>query len=271
MAANNEIGCINNLKAIGTVAHDAKVPFHTDAVQLFGKYKIPLRASRVDAVSMSFHKLYGPMGLGLLIVSNELVDGYGLQGQIAGTQQGALRGGTENVPSIAGALPALRDTFTNRISKNKKMFDLKNMLIYELSTILPQGDYKKYFSARHSDRPKQNEFVVLGPVNFNGYRQPAVLPNTLLVAFAKNIVSDGKPFCNVLVKKCLDKKNIVVSVGSACATSSARASHVMYAIRAPQVIRQGVMRISLSDHTTREDILTLVSELRNCLDQQNLL
>jgi cysteine desulfurase len=270
MAANNELGCINDLKKIGTIAHKHKVPFHTDAVQLFGKYRIPVVASKIDAMSMSFHKLYGPMGLGLLILSNELIDGYGLQGQIAGSQQNALRGGTENVPSIAGAIPAIQCTFDRRMDKNRKMFNLKNLFLFELEKILPRGEYKNYFTKRKYDRPSRNEFIVMGPPTFGGYRTPNVLPNTVLISFIKNNLTspEDKPFCNVLVKKCLNKHNIIVSVGSACSTSSAKASHVLYAIKAPAKIRQGVMRISLGDASTEKDIMTLIRELKKCLQAQ---
>ena len=88
MAANNEIGCINDIKKIGMVAHRYKIPFHTDATQVFGKYKIPLVKNNIDVLSMSFHKLHGPLGLGLLVIRNDLVDGYGLREQISEASKG---------------------------------------------------------------------------------------------------------------------------------------------------------------------------------------
>lgn len=268
MAANNELGCINDIRAIGEIAHDKKIPFHTDAVQLFGKYKIPLIKNRVDALSMSFHKLYGPMGLGMLIISNALIDGYNLKGQISGTQQNKLRGGTENVPAVAGAVAAIKSTFANRSEKNKKMCLQKKHIIYELEKALPQGTYKSYFSKK---KPKRNEFLVLGPESNSSYKNPNVLPNTLLLCFVKNVSfsKEGyKPFCNVDLKKCLNRRNIVISVGSACATSSKKASHVLYSIKAPEIVRQGVIRVSLSDNTTKKEIDTFVKELILCLKKQ---
>lgn len=268
MAANNEIGCINDIKAIGEVAHNNKIPFHTDAVQLFSKYKIPLVKNNVDALSMSFHKLYGPMGLGMLIISNELINGYGLKGQISGTQQKKLRGGTENVPAIAGAVAAIKFTFMDRDEKNKKMYLLKKHIIHELEKALPQGTYKSYFS---KNKPKRNEFLVLGPKSNGSYKTPNVLPNTLMLCFIKNKSYPKevyKPFCNVDLKKGLSRKNIITSIGSACSTSSTKASHVLYSIKAPEIVRQGVIRVSISDNTTKKEIDTFVKELILCLKKQ---
>lgn len=268
MAANNELGCINDIQTIGKISHDNKIPFHTDAVQLFGKYKIPLIKNKIDALSMSFHKLYGPMGFGMLIINNELIDGYGLKGQISGTQQKALRGGTENVPAIAGAVASIRSVFTNRELKNKKMILLKKKIIFELERVIPQGTYKSYFSKKKQTR---NEFIVLGPISNNSTKKPNILPNTLMLSFAKNVSfskEKNKPFCNIDLKKCLNRKNIIVSIGSACSTSDSKASHVLYAIKAPEIIRHGVIRISLSDDTTEKEINTFIKVLILCIKKQ---
>jgi cysteine desulfurase len=255
MFANNEIGCINNIKEIGRIVHSHKIPLHTDAVQIFGKYKISLPKHNIDAISMSFHKLYGPMGMGLLIISNDLIQGYGIECQIAGSQQSTLRGGTENVPAIAGSVSCMEDTFKNRHEKNKKLHMLKLFFISELEKKIPRGEYEMYFKP---DKPKRNEFIILGPKDNNNIITPNVLPNTILISFVKN---KGPAFCNVDLKKHLDKKNIIVSIGSACNTLSTSSSHVLSEIRAPVNIKQGVIRISLSDNTTLQEIDIAVKEL----------
>jgi cysteine desulfurase len=268
MAANNELGCINDIKKVGEIARSHKIPFHTDAVQIFGKYKIPMTKSNIDALSMSFHKVYGPMGLGMLIISNDLIDGYDLKGQISGTQQKELRGGTENVPAVAAAIASVNHTFTNRDSKNKKMYLQKKQILFELEKVLPRGNYKNYFS---KNKPTRNEFIVMGPECNNSYKCPNVLPNTLLLSFVKNVPAEGEEyrlFCNIDLKKCLDRKNIIISIGSACSTSSKEASHVLYSIKAPEILRQGVIRVSLSDNTTSAEIATFVKELILCIKKQ---
>jgi len=268
MAANNELGCINDIKKIGDVARSFKIPFHTDAVQIFGKYKINMAKSKIDAMSMSFHKLYGPMGLGMLVISNDLINGYGIKSQISGTQQNELRGGTENVPAIAAAIASVKHTFTNREIKNKKMYTQKKLIIFELEKSIPLGKYRNYFSKQ---KPKRNEFIILGPECNGNYKKPNVLPNTLLLSFVKNTEFEGKaskPFCNVDLKKCLNKKNIIISVGSACSTNSEKASHVLYSIKAPTVVKQGTVRVSLSDDTTDKEIKTFIKELIICVKKQ---
>ena len=268
MAANNELGCINDIKKIGEIAHAHKIPYHTDAVQIFGKYKIQMAKNNIDALSMSFHKLYGPMGLGMLVISNDLINGYGLKGQISGSQQNELRGGTENVPAIAAAIASVKHTFTSRDSKNKKMYSQKKRILNELEKAIPLGTYKNYFEGKG---PNRNEFLVIGPQCNGNYKNPNVLPNTILLSFVKNVQFEGeeyKPFCNVDLKKCLNRKNIIVAVGSACSTSSKKASHVLYSIKAPEKIRQGVIRISLSDDTTNKELEIFTKELISCVKKQ---
>lgn len=268
MAANNELGCINDIRKIGEISRSHKVPFHTDAVQLFGKYKMLMTKNKIDALSMSFHKLYGPMGLGMLVISNDLINGYGLKGQISGTQQNGLRGGTENVPAVAAAVASVKHTFTNRDSKNKKMYLQKKRILYGLEQAIPLGKYKNYFSEK---KPTRNEFLILGPECNNSYKNPNVLPNTILLSFVKNVSFEGEgyiPFCNVDLKKCLNRKKIIISVGSACSTSSKKSSHILYSIKAPERIRQGVIRISLSDDTTNKEIDIFTKELISCIKKQ---
>lgn len=247
MGANNELGCINNLAEIGAIAHESRIPFHSDFVQIFGKFKYNLPATNIDAISVSFHKLYGPTGCGLLIVNNDFINGYKLESQIAGTQQGGLRGGTQNVPAIAGSLAAMKYTFTNRKEKNKKMYDMREHIMATLAKNFAIGDYRKYVGREGDiEGVEPFEIVFLGNMNTSN-----TLPNTLLISAAKN---KGAPFCNVKLKKELDRSGIVVSIGSACNTSSSKASHVLEAIRAAPVIKRGVIRVSLCDNTIKKDV-----------------
>jgi cysteine desulfurase len=250
MAANNELGCINNLKEIGTIAHESKVPYHSDCVQVFGKFKYNLPLNNIDAISVSFHKLYGPLGCGLLIVNNDFIEGYKLESQIAGTQQNGLRGGTQNVPAIAGSIAAMKYTFKNRDKKNKHLFALKKYIIDEISKVFKIGDFKNYATRDKITNVEPLEIIFLGQID-----EKYSLPNTLLLSVAKNT---GSVFCNVKLKKALDKSGIIVSIGSACNTSSPNASHVLDAIRAPDVIKKGVIRVSLCDTTTKKEIQSFI-------------
>ena len=115
MAVNNEVGTIQNIKTIAKTAHENGIIFHTDAVQALGALRLDVQDMEIDALSISAHKIYGPKGVGALYVKNgirieNLVDG--------GSQERGKRGGTLNVPGIAGfgkaAEIAVRDLAINQ-------------------------------------------------------------------------------------------------------------------------------------------------------------
>ena len=277
MSANNEIGCINDLKSIGAAAHAKMVPFHSDCVQTFGKFKVGLPANNIDAISVSFHKLYGPKGCGLLVVNNDLIEGYKLSSQIAGTQEFGLRGGTENIAAIAGGIAALKCAMDARPSKNAKLRMLRQHMITGITKQFPRGRYENYVS-RTAEQKEDVEVVILGergpmraPKSSTAAKPAAraipdqILPNTVLIALAKN---KGKLFCNTKLKTALEKTGIIVAIGSACNTSSPDASHVLAAIHAPDVIRRGVIRISLCDHTTKKEVDSFIREFTRAAEAQ---
>ena len=260
MFANNEIPVINNLNEIGAIAHEKRIPVHSDCVQIFGKYKINMETHNIDALSASAHKFYGPKGVGILIINNKLIEGYGLTAEIHGSQQYGLRGGTENIAGISSMMAALKHTFNKRQEKNKKLYKLRSYMLESLAELFPMGQYLNYLA----EKPDKHvlELVSLGPPdNQKGF----ILPNTILLSIAKN---KGKPFCNIELKKLLDARNIVVSIGSACLTSSKSSSHVLSAIGAPPVVKRGVIRISFSDNNTIDEINKFCKIFKECVLKQ---
>lgn len=251
MAANNELGCVNDIAAIAAIAHARNVPLHSDCVQTFGKFRYNLPKLGIDAISASFHKLYGPKGCGILIINNDLISGYGLEAQIAGSQEFGLRGGTENVPAIAGSIAAFKHTWTKRAEKNAKLLKLRNRLLDNLAKRFEIGDYRSYFEDSAEPPAPGVKLVILGPKDAGSANEPHIIPNTILLSIAK---AEGQPFCNGKLKRALDKFGFVVSVGSACNTSNTKASHVLDAIRAPDIIKRGVIRVSLCDMTTAAEV-----------------
>ena len=246
MFANNEIPVINNISEIGKIANEHNIPMHSDCVQVFGKYQISMIKNNLDALSASAHKFYGTYGSSILVLSNKLIEGYKLKAVIAGTQQHGLRAGTENVPAIASFGVALRCAFIDRKKKNIKLMNLRTHLLEKLKQNFIFADYTSYLVENGKHEPL--ELVSLGPPE----NKPAfILPNTVLLAVVKNI---KKPFCNILLKKYLDERNIVVSIGSACNTNSKFSSHVLDAISAPDVIKRGVIRISFGDKNTIKEV-----------------
>ena len=241
MFANNEIPVINNLKEIGKVAHKFNIPVHSDAVQIFGKIKFDMAKNNIDSLSASAHKFYGPKGSGICIISNDFLKGYDMRAIINGTQQYNLRGGTENIPGILSLKTALENAFINRNKKNEHLFTLTNYLKEKLSEIFKIATVLNYPSFLNTI-----SIIFLGPVDIT-----ETLPGTVLLSVCKQ---QGKPFCNVELKKYLDKNNIVVSIGSACNTNSEKSSHVLTALNLPPVIKKGVLRISFNDHNTKQEI-----------------
>ncbi len=260
MAVNNELGSKNNIRRIGEIAKKHNIAFHCDAVQLFGKERIQMAKLGIDAMSVSFHKLYGPKGLGLLIISNNFVDGYQLKScpLIFGTQQQGLLGGTENVALIASGLAALKSTFTRREEKNKKIEHLASMIIDGLSQKIPLRDS---YDEEKIKTIQPYELVILGPPR---NQKSTYVSNTLLIS----IVDNKKKFCNIKLKECLAHNNVVVSIGSACNTDNKSASHVLHAIRAPDKIKSGIIRISLGDGNTSTQIKKFIDIFIKCVGKQ---
>lgn len=279
MHANNETGAINNIAAIGAICAAANVPFHTDVVQSFGKTPITMKPWNVNAISMSFHKMHGPMGLGCLVVDRALLSEdpkLGLQAQIAGSQNEHLRGGTENTPAIAGASVAMDLTLKDRPQKNAKLEEMKRLLISELSDLFVVHNFARYAGKSDeealamvkatSETPaspyeKVKALVVLGPTDAVGHPDYAqTLPNTILLSV---INLPGGPtgtgdtyqrFCNVKLKSDLAAAGAFVSIGSACLTGEKGPSHVLKALNAPFIVRCGVVRISLGDFNTKAQV-----------------
>mgnify|MGYP000087127222 CR=1 FL=1 len=263
MFANNEVPVINNIEEIGQVAHKNHIPLHSDCVQVFGKYKIDMLRHNIDALSASAHKFYGPKGVGLLIISKTLIEGYGLTAEINGSQQHNLRGGTENIAGIASLVMALKWAFGNRKSKNQKLFNLREYALEKIAKNYHMGDFLDYASGNNDvTQHPPLELLSLGPPED---KKGFILPNTLLISVVKN---RGKPFCNIDLKKFLDAKNCVVSIGSACMTSSDKASHVLTAIGAPPVVKRGVLRISFGDHNIKAEVDKFVTILKQGIEKQ---
>jgi len=257
MWANNEIGTVNDVLAIANECRVRNAMFHTDATQIFGKYHLPIRQP-IDAVSISFHKLYGPPGIGALIVHKRMK----ISSQIVGSQENGLRGGTENVPGIAGAIAALKYSFytpvlgnATRSEKNAHIAKLRQRIVDKLSDVYPIVPYSLQFAVRSADDMYPVELVILG-----GFGEDNIpnLPNTLSLSFTCHT---DRPFCNIKLKNDLALEKIHISIGSACNTSKTGPSHVLTGIMAPYEVACGTVRISIGDTNTESDIDKLVEAL----------
>lgn len=263
MWANNEVGTINNIPAIASLCKRKRIPFHTDATQIFGKFDLNI-APPIDGVSISFHKTYGLSGIGLLVCAKRMK----LHSQIAGTQNNYVRGGTENIVGIASAVAGIKymNSSPGRAIKNARLEQMKQCIIDGVSDVAKGGwpliPYDDILSTRLVDNISPVELTILGASPFNSI--PG-LPNTLALSVVKHT---GSRFCNITLKKDLADCGIIVSIGSACSSGSGRPSHVLVGMAVPEIIMCGTIRISLSDQNQMYEVETFIKKYKECVNKQ---
>ncbi len=274
MAANGETGIMNNIPALTAATRKHRgIPFHTDAVQLFGKSALRPDILGVDAFSASFHKLHGPAGVGILVIRRTFATGYGLGPLISGTQNRGLRGGTENTPGIAAAFTAFRLTMANRGAKTAAILQLRAAIKAAISRRVPcfplsahPGDPPPSIDGgitppppAHSGTAEARRAIAAAekadtPVVF--WIAPdddrAVLPNTILLAVRR------RGFSNRAALAALARLGVIVSLGSACDAASPAPSGVVVAMGVPVALQSGVLRVSLGDMNTAEDVKVFI-------------
>jgi cysteine desulfurase len=250
MHANNEIGSVNNIAEIGKLTRDNNILFHSDVVQTFGKMPINMPDNNLDAITVSYHKLHGPLGTGLLVISKKFKNLTNNYAHVSGTQFDKLRGGTLNIPAIAAANKAMEITFHNRDKKNRAMQKLKALYLKELGKYLPIRSYT-YMDNFKIDRPTG---VLIGCP----YK---ALPSTILLSFIK---PEGI-FNNLDIRKRMLDKGYIISVGSACNAKTNGENHIHIALGLPINLQKGAIRVSFNDYTTRHEVRKLAKNLAETL------
>jgi cysteine desulfurase len=223
MSANNETGTLFPVGQLAAMAHDAGALFHTDAVQAAGKIPLDLKATGIDMLSLSGHKLHGPKGIGALYLRkgtkfNPIIRG--------GPQERRRRGGTENVPGIVGLGKAAELALSHMEDEQTRVRALRDRLE---RGILQIGDCS-----------------ALGDVDNR-------LPNTSNIAFEH---LDGEAIIHHL-----NRAGIAASLGSACASGSMEPSHVLRAMNVPMTALRGAIRFSLSRDNTIDDVVCVLNLL----------
>lgn len=216
MFANNEIGTIQPIQAIGALCREKGILFHTDAVQAVGHVPIHVKEMNIDLLSLSGHKFHSPKGVGALYVRR----GVPLKNLIEGGQQEkGKRGGTENVAGIVAMAAALREAVDHMEENSVKITTLREKLIRGLE-IIPHA-------------------------KLNGDRNLRV-PGTV------NFCFEGIEGESMLLL--LDAKGIAASSGSACTSGSLDPSHVLLALGLPHEVAHGSLRLSIGEYNTEEEI-----------------
>ena len=217
MAVNNEIGTIQNIKAISEIVKYYGAYFHVDAVQALGAFPLNVYDLGVDLLSISAHKIHGPKGTGALYIREGVKINKFMLG---GEQEMNRRGGTVNVAGVVGFGKAIELNARDMAFKDKKLYELTSYFIkkveYEIPNIKLNGNMMQ----------KSNSIV--------------------------SVTFDGVEGENLIML--LDLKGIAVSTGSACASGSLEKSHVLKAIGLSDEQVRGTIRFSFDTNITKDDI-----------------
>jgi len=223
MLANNETGVIQEVSKLSDFAKEKKAISHTDAVQAFGKMDVRFNELQIDAMTLSSHKIYGPQGVGALILNKRsdiepLIYG--------GGQEKNLRSGTENIAAIVGFGKACE-----LISESLKESSIRSR---ELQTTL-EFHLKALGAVIFSEKAKR-----LGNTTFFAFKD--IEGSTLLTA--------------------LDKKGFAIASGSACSSVNKEPSHVLLAMGIDEDLARGALRISFGNQNTIDDVTSFIETLK---------
>ncbi|AMV31229.1 Cysteine desulfurase [Pirellula sp. SH-Sr6A] len=216
MAANNETGVLQPIESVAALCQEHRVLFHCDAVQMLGKVPICFEAWKADAMTVTAHKIHGPVGIGGLILR------HGIQiapQMFGGFQQLGLRPGTE-APILCDAFAATVEEALSVGARAEKLSMLRDRLEAGIVRSI-------------------EESVVVG-------REAKRLPHTLSVSFPG--------VDRQALQVALDLKGIACSTGSACASGSSQPSHVLQAMHLPDQVVKGGIRFSVSTENTKAEI-----------------
>ena len=230
MIANNETGVIQPIKKIGEICKEKNVLFHSDAAQAVGKIDINVKKMKIDMMSISAHKFYGPKGVGALYIRkfprirlSPLIDG--------GGQEVSLRSGTLPVPLCVGLGEAAKISMLRLKKENKETLTLRNYLYRGLKknikNIAINGDTNKRL-----------------PANLN-----ISIPGINSEILIKNL------------------KNTVISSGSACTSSSVEASYVLSGMGLPKKTIDSSIRIGIGRFNTKSDINYAIKDITETVEK----
>ncbi|WP_084960012.1 cysteine desulfurase family protein [Thermoactinospora rubra] len=230
MWANNEVGTVQPVRVLAAIAHDHGIPFHTDAVQAVGQLPVSFADSGADALTVSGHKIGGPMGVGALLLARGLTPLPVLHG---GGQERDVRSGTLDTPAIAGLAAAVRVAVREQPELAERLTELRDELIARVRQAVPGV----VLNGAPDDRLPGNAHF-----SFPGCEGDALL-------------------------MLLDAKGVECSTGSACSAGVAQPSHVLLAMGADAVGARGSLRFTLGHTSTHEDVDRLIEVLPGVVER----
>jgi cysteine desulfurase len=230
MWANNEVGTIQPVAELTEIAHAAGIPVHSDAVQAAGTLPLDFTTSGVDAVTITGHKLGGPIGVGALLLRRDATLEPVLHG---GGQERDVRSGTLDVAGTAGFAAAVTESAAHRAELATRLTALRDELIAGVRAAVPDT----IVNAESVDR-----LPGIAHLTFPGCEGDAVL-------------------------MLLDAAGVECSTGSACSAGVARASHVLLAMGVPEANARASLRFSLGHTSTGADVSALVEAIGPAVDR----
>jgi cysteine desulfurase len=222
MWANNEVGTVNPVRELATMCAERGIPFHTDAVQAIGSIPVDFGESRASALTMTGHKIGGPIGVGALLLGRDVPCAPLMHG---GGQERDVRSGTVDVPAIHALATAVRSVTRNRDENSARIAGLRDSLVSAVRAAVPDA-------------------VLNGAPGLAGHAHftfPGCAGDSLLML--------------------LDAKGIECSTGSACTAGVAQPSHVLLAMGVDPAAARGSLRFSLGHTSTQADVDALAAAI----------
>ncbi|NJL99321.1 MAG: cysteine desulfurase [Synechococcaceae cyanobacterium SM2_3_2] len=238
MAANNEVGTVYPIQQIGRIAQQYGIPFLCDGSQAVGKIPLNFTKWGITYLAISGHKLYAPKGVGALIIKK----GQKLEPLIyGGGHQRGIRSGTLNVPGIVGLGEACRLRFMEMVEDEQRIAQQRD----RLQQLLQQGIPDLVVNGDQEHRLAGNLHISI----------PGI-PNSAVIARVRH--------------------QLAISTGSACSSGVEAPSHVLQAMRLPEAVIEGALRIGLGKFTTDEEVeqaaeilLNAVAGIRSALNRSH--
>lgn len=218
--ANSETGVLQSVGELAALVHERGGLLHSDAVQAAGRVPLDLATLGVDALTLSAHKLGGPLGVGALILAPGR-EGEGLRRARGGAQEYGRRAGTENVAGIVGFGVAAELALASVQAEHARLRNLQDVAEAEIRRLAPAA---VLFGAGADRLPNTVAFAV-----------PGLLAETALIA--------------------LDLEGVAVSSGSACSSGKVGRSHVLAAMGVPGDLASGAIRLSFGWNSCPEDVM----------------
>lgn len=218
MAANNEIGVLQPLAEIGEMCHEHNIIFHTDAAQAIGKIPLAVQAMKIDLMSLTAHKVYGPKGIGALYVRRRNPRVQLAPQQHGGGHERGMRSGTLYTPQIVGFGKAVEIALAEQATENQRLTQLRQSLWEQLSQL--EG------------------------IHLNGHAQERLAGNL-------NISVEGVDGAALLLGL---QPVMAISSGSACSSASTAPSHVLTALGNSQQLAYASVRFGIGRFNTQEEI-----------------